>query len=35
MNKVKIEQTGDAAEIYQSPKIAYSQKLIDAISKGI
>ena len=35
MNKGKIEEIGDADSIYESPKTAYSQKLIDAIPKGI
>ena len=35
MNKGKIEEIGDADEIYKSPKTAYAQKLIDAIPKGI
>lgn len=35
MNKGKIEEIGDADVIYQNPKKAYTQKLIDAIPKGI
>jgi peptide/nickel transport system ATP-binding protein len=35
MNKGKIEEIGDADAIYESPKTVYSQKLIDAIPKGI
>jgi peptide/nickel transport system ATP-binding protein len=35
MNKGKIEEIGDADAIYESPKTLYSQKLIDAIPKGI
>lgn len=35
MNKGKIEEIGDADDIYNRPKTAYSQKLIDAIPKGI
>ncbi|WP_299523468.1 ABC transporter ATP-binding protein [Winogradskyella sp.] len=35
MNKGKIEEQGDADEIYESPKKAYTKKLIDAIPKGI
>ncbi|WP_372746747.1 ABC transporter ATP-binding protein [Lutibacter sp.] len=35
MNKGKIEEIGDADEIYKAPKTAYAQKLIDAIPKGI
>jgi len=35
MNKGKIEEIGDADAIYKSPKTAYSQKLINAIPKGI
>ena len=35
MNKGKIEEIGDADEVYQNPKTDYTQKLIDAIPKGI
>lgn len=35
MNKGKIEELGDADEIYANPQTAYSKKLIDAIPKGI
>ena len=35
MNKGKIEEFGDADAIYSDPKTAYTQKLIDAIPKGI
>ena len=35
MNKGKIEEIGDADEIYKNPKTDYTQKLIDAIPKGI
>jgi len=35
MNKGKIEEIGDADLIYESPKTPYTQKLIDAIPKGI
>jgi len=35
MNKGKIEEIGDADAIYDSPKTTYTQKLIDAIPKGI
>lgn len=35
MNNGKIEEIGDADAIYESPKTAYAQKLIDAIPKGI
>ncbi len=35
MNQGKIEELGDADDIYQSPKQAYTKKLIDAIPKGI
>lgn len=35
MNKGKIEEIGDADFIYKSPKTEYTQKLIDAIPKGI
>lgn len=34
MNKGKIEEIGDADEIYQNPKTAYTKKLIAAIPKG-
>jgi peptide/nickel transport system ATP-binding protein len=35
MNKGKIEEIGDADEIYANPVKAYTKKLIDAIPKGI
>jgi len=35
MNKGKIEEIGDADAVYKSPKNPYTQKLIDAIPKGI
>lgn len=35
MNKGKIEEIGDADAIYETPKTLYTQKLIDAIPKGI
>ncbi|MDY0780504.1 ABC transporter ATP-binding protein [Tenacibaculum sp. IB213877] len=35
MNKGKIEELGDADEIYQNPKTEYTQTLINAIPKGI
>ncbi len=35
MNEGKIEELGDADEIYASPTRAYTKKLIDAIPKGI
>jgi peptide/nickel transport system ATP-binding protein len=35
MNKGKIEEIGDADTIYKTPKTSYTQKLIDAIPKGI
>ena len=35
MNKGKIEELGDADEIYENPQTAYSKKLIQAIPKGI
>ncbi len=35
MNKGKIEEVGDADVIYSNPKTTYTQKLIDAIPKGI
>jgi len=35
MNQGKIEEIGDADAIYKSPKTDYTQKLIDAIPKGI
>ena len=34
MNKGKIEEMGDADEICNSPKSAYTQKLINSIPKG-
>ena len=35
MNKGKIEEMGDADEIYDNPKKEYTRKLINAIPKGI
>jgi len=35
MNKGKIEELGDADEIYENPQTDYSKKLIEAIPKGI
>ncbi|MGV6845845.1 MAG: ABC transporter ATP-binding protein [Lutibacter sp.] len=35
MNKGKIEEKGDADEIYSNPKSKYTQKLIESIPKGI
>lgn len=35
MNKGKIEELDDADEIYDNPKSEYTQKLIDAIPKGL
>lgn len=35
MNAGKIEESGDADQIYQSPQKSYTQKLIDAIPKGL
>ncbi|MDV7186491.1 ABC transporter ATP-binding protein [Lutibacter sp. TH_r2] len=35
MNKGKIEEMGDADTVYKNPKTDYTQKLIDAIPKGI
>ena len=35
MNQGKIEEMGDADAIYEHPKKEYTQKLIDAIPKGI
>ncbi|WP_211047329.1 ABC transporter ATP-binding protein [Lutibacter sp. B1] len=35
MNNGKIEEIGDADEVYKNPKSSYSKKLIDAIPKGI
>ena len=35
MNQGKIEEIGDADDIYKTPKTSYTQKLIDAIPKGI
>lgn len=34
MNQGKIEECGDADQIYDNPKKAYTKKLIDAIPKG-
>jgi peptide/nickel transport system ATP-binding protein len=34
MNKGKIEEMGDADDIYNNPKTAYTQKLIQSIPKG-
>ena len=34
MNKGKIEEIGEADEIYENPKKAYTKTLIDAIPKG-
>lgn len=34
MNKGKIEEIGDADDIYENPKSEYTKKLIDAIPKG-
>lgn len=35
MNKGKLEEIGDADDIYASPKQAYTKKLIHAIPKGL
>jgi peptide/nickel transport system ATP-binding protein len=35
MNNGQIEEKGDADAIYKNPKTAYTQKLIEAIPKGI
>ncbi|MBC2843793.1 ABC transporter ATP-binding protein [Winogradskyella flava] len=35
MNRGKIEEIGDADKIYESPKQAYTKKLIHAIPKGL
>ncbi|MBT8268006.1 MAG: ABC transporter ATP-binding protein [Bacteroidia bacterium] len=35
MNEGKIEELGDADEIYGNPRSNYTQKLIDAIPKGL
>ncbi len=35
MNKGKIEELGDADEIYENPQTEYSKKLIEAIPSGI
>ena len=35
MNMGKIEELGDADEIYENPQTEYSKKLIQAIPKGI
>ena len=34
MNQGKIEEMGDADEIYNHPKSEYTQKLISSIPKG-
>ena len=34
MNQGKIEELGDADEIYANPTKEYTKKLIDAIPKG-
>ena len=34
MNKGKIEEIGDADEIYDHPKTDYTKRLIDSIPKG-
>jgi peptide/nickel transport system ATP-binding protein len=34
MNKGKIEEYGDADQIYESPKREYTKKLINAIPQG-
>ena len=35
MNKGKIEEIGEAAEVYDHPRSAYTEKLIAAVPKGI
>ena len=35
MNEGKVEELGDADEIYANPKTDYSKRLIAAIPKGI
>jgi peptide/nickel transport system ATP-binding protein len=35
MNKGKIEEEGEADSVYENPKKRYTQKLIDAIPKGL
>ncbi len=35
MNKGKIEESGEADSIYEDPKTEYTQKLINAIPKGL
>lgn len=35
MNQGKLEEVGDADEVYTNPKKEYTQQLIDAIPKGI
>ncbi|CAM3355079.1 ABC transporter ATP-binding protein [Aequorivita lipolytica] len=35
MNRGKIEELGDADEIYENPQTEYSKRLIEAIPKGI
>ena len=34
MNKGKIEEMGDADEIYNNPKTEYTRNLINSIPKG-
>ena len=34
MNSGKIEEIGDADEIYENPRKDYTRRLIDAIPKG-
>ena len=34
MNRGKIEEMGDADDIYNNPQTAYTRKLISAIPKG-
>jgi peptide/nickel transport system ATP-binding protein len=35
MNKGRIEETGQADDIYFQPRSAYTKKLIESIPKGI
>ena len=35
MNKGKIEEAGEADEVYANPRTNYTQTLIDSIPKGI
>jgi len=35
MNKGRIEEIGEAAEVYSHPRSAYTQQLLAAVPKGI